>query len=219
MSFFKSNKSTTVTAETALAGRPRRLFPIPETHAVLGTRMEPPFPQGSELAQFGMGCFWGAERKFWETPGVISTQVGYSGGFTPNPYYEEVCTGQTGHAEIVRVVFDPTKITYADLLKVFWENHDPTQGMRQGNDQGSQYRSAIYTYGEAQVKAAATSRDAYQVKLAGAGYGGITTEIREAPVFWYAEDYHQQYLHKNPNGYCGIGGTGVACPIGVAVPR
>ena len=166
-----------------------------------------------------MGCFWGAERIFWETPGVVSTQVGYSGGFTPNPYYEEVCTGQTGHTEIVRVVFDPKKISYGDLLKVFWESHDPTQGMRQGNDQGTQYRSALYTYSDAQMKAAAASRDAYEVKLAGAGFGAITTEIREAPVFWYAEEYHQQYLHKNPDGYCGIGGTGVSCPVGAFVSR
>jgi len=219
MSLFKSDKSEMVTADNALKGRPRRLFPIPEAHAVLGTRMEPPFPEGTEFAQFGMGCFWGAERKFWETPGVVSTQVGYSGGITPNPYYEEVCTGQTGHTEIVRVVFDPKRISYGDLLKVFWENHDPTQGMRQGNDRGTQYRSAIYTYSDAQMKAAAASRDAYQLKLAGAGFGGITTEIREAPVFWYAEEYHQQYLHKNPDGYCGIGGTGVSCPVGAFVSR
>ena len=181
--------------------------------------MEPPFPEGTESAMFGMGCFWGAERKFWEAAGVVSTQVGYAGGFTPNPYYEEVCTGKTGHTEIVRVVFDPAKLSYEQLLKLFWENHDPTQGMRQGNDMGTQYRSAIYTYGDEQARAAEASRDAYQVKLAGAGYGAITTEIRPEPPFWYAEDYHQQYLHKNPNGYCGIGGTGVACPVGVAVSR
>jgi len=212
-------KTLTVTKETALPGRPRRLFPVPAKHAVLGSPMEPPFPEGTELAQFGMGCFWGAERKFWEAPGVVSTQVGYAGGFTPNPYYEEVCTGKTGHAEMVRVVFDPAKISYEQLLKLFWENHDPTQGMRQGNDMGTQYRSAIYTYGDAQAAAAQASRDAYQVKLAGAGYGAITTEIRPEPEFWYAEDYHQQYLHKNPSGYCGIGGTGVSCPVGVAVSR
>jgi len=212
-------KTLMVTKETALAGRPRRLFPVPAKHAVLGTPMEPPFPGGTELAMFGMGCFWGAERKFWEAPGVVSTQVGYAGGFTPNPYYEEVCTGKTGHAEIVRVVFDPAEISYEQLLKLFWENHDPTQGMRQGNDAGTQYRSAIYTYGDAHARAAEATRDAYQTKLAGAGYGEITTEIRPEPEFWYAEDYHQQYLHKNPNGYCGIGGTGVSCPVGVAVSR
>jgi len=212
-------KTLMVTNETALPGRPRRLFPVSAKHAVLGSPMEPPFPEGTELAQFGMGCFWGAERKFWETPGVVSTQVGYAGGYTPNPYYEEVCTGKTGHAEIVRVVFDPAKVSYEQLLKLFWENHDPTQGMRQGNDTGTQYRSAIYTYGDAQAAAAQASRDAYQVKLAGAGYGAITTELRPDPGFWYAEDYHQQYLHKNPNGYCGIGGTGVSCPVGVAVSR
>jgi peptide-methionine (S)-S-oxide reductase len=214
-----NDKMLMVTADTALAGRPRRLFPIPSQHAVLGSPMEPPFAPGSELAMFGMGCFWGAERKFWEAPGVLSTQVGYAGGFTPNPYYEEVCTGKTGHTEIVRVVFDPARISYEQLLKIFWENHDPTQGMRQGNDRGTQYRSAIYTYDDGQAAAAAASRDAYQVKLAGAGFGTITTDLREAPEFWYAEDYHQQYLHKNPSGYCGIGGTGVSCPVGVGVSR
>jgi len=209
------DKSRMVTAADALPGRPRRLFPVPAKHEVLGTPMEPPFPAGVELAQFGLGCFWGAERKFWQAPGVVSTQVGYSGGFTPNPYYEEVCTGQTGHTEIVRVAYDPAKISYEQLLKLFWESHDPTQGMRQGNDRGTQYRSAIYTYGEAQARSAAASRAAYQERLRAGGFGEITTEIREAPEFWYAEDYHQQYLHKNPNGYCGIGGTGVSCPIGL----
>ena len=202
-----------------LVGRPRRLFPIPAIHAVLGSPMEPPFPDGTELAQFGMGCFWGAERMFWEAPGVVSTQVGYAGGVTPNPYYEEVCTGKTGHAEIVRVVFDPKATSYEQLLKLFWENHDPTQGMRQGGDTGTQYRSALYTYSDEQARAAEASRDAFQVKLAGAGFGPITTELRPAPEFWYAEDYHQQYLHKNPAGYCGIAGTGVSCPVGAAVSR
>ena len=216
MLFSKSDKTRVITAAEALPGRARRLFPVPSKHAILGTPMEAPFPPGSEIAIFGLGCFWGAERIFWQAPGVISTQVGYAGGFTPNPYYEEVCTGKTGHAEVVRVVFDPSKISYEQLLKIFWENHDPTQGMRQGNDTGTQYRSAIYTFGGAQGEAATASRDAFQQKLGDAGYGDITTEIREAPEFWFAEDYHQQYLHKNPNGYCGLEGTGVSCPIGVA---
>ncbi|HJQ97791.1 MAG TPA: peptide-methionine (S)-S-oxide reductase MsrA [Candidatus Polarisedimenticolaceae bacterium] len=203
------------TKEQALAGRARRLFPVPKVHDVLGTPLEPPFPAGTETAIFGMGCFWGAERKFWEAPGVVSTQVGYAGGFTPNPYYEEVCTGRTGHAEVVRVVYDPKKVSYEQLLKIFWESHDPTQGMRQGNDVGTQYRSAIYFGSEQQARAARASRDAYQERLTAARHGTITTEIAPAPEFWYAEDYHQQYLHKNPNGYCGIGGTGVSCPIGV----
>ncbi|HZN56324.1 MAG TPA: peptide-methionine (S)-S-oxide reductase MsrA [Candidatus Polarisedimenticolaceae bacterium] len=213
----KPDKTRMVSAADALPGRARRPFPVPPTHAVLGTPMEPPFPEGTELAQFGMGCFWGAEKKFWQASGVVSTQVGYAGGSTPNPYYEEVCTGRTGHAEVVRVVYDPKRIGYEQLLKIFWESHDPTQGMRQGNDTGTQYRSAIYTYSEDQAKAAAASRDTFGAKLAAAGYGPITTEVREAPEFWYAEDYHQQYLHKNPNGYCGLGGTGVSCPIGVPV--
>jgi len=182
---------------------------------VLGTPLKPPFPDGLEQAQFGLGCFWGAERKFWQAPGVVSTQVGYAGGFTPNPYYEEVCTGRTGHAEVVRVVYDPKKISYEELLKIFWESHDPTQGMRQGNDAGTQYRSAIYFGSEEQARAARAARDAYQERLTAAKHGTITTEIAEAPEFWYAEDYHQQYLSKNPNGYCGLGGTGVSCPIGV----
>jgi len=219
MNFFNSDKTLMVTKDSALAGRPRRIFKIPAKHEVLGTPMEPPFPAGTELAQFGMGCFWGAERKFWEAPGVVSTQVGYAGGFTPNPYYEEVCTGKTGHAEIVRVVYDPAKISYDQLLKIFWESHDPTQGMRQGGDRGTQYRSAIYIYTDAQARAAETSRAAFQTKLGAAGFGAITTEIGPAPEFWYAEDYHQQYLHKNPNGYCGLGGTGVSCPVGAAVSR
>jgi peptide-methionine (S)-S-oxide reductase len=219
MAFSKSEKMLMVTKETALAGRPRRLFPVPPTHEVLGSPMEPPFPAGTELALFALGCFWGAERKFWQAPGVVSTQVGYAGGFTPNPYYEEVCTGKTGHTEIVRVVYDPTKTTYEQLLRIFWESHDPTQGMRQGNDKGTQYRSAIYTYSDDQARAATLSHDAYQVQLAGAGFGAITTEIGPAPEFWYAEDYHQQYLHKNPSGYCGLGGTGVSCPVGAIVSR
>src|SRR5262245_38938762 len=189
---------------------------VPGSHFVNGARLEPPFPEGTELALFGLGCFWGAERKFWQTPGVVSTSVGYAGGATPNPSYREVCSGATGHAEVVRVVFDPKKVGYAELLRVFWEAHDPTQGMRQGNDVGTQYRSAIYTYGEEQAKAAAGSREEYQRALDAAGHGHITTEIREAPDFYYAEEYHQQYLAKNPGGYCGIGGTGVACPVGVA---
>jgi peptide-methionine (S)-S-oxide reductase len=201
--------------EEALPGRQERMR-VPRTHFVNGGPLEPPFPEGAELALFGLGCFWGAERKFWKAPGVVSTSVGYAGGFTPNPTYEEVCSGRTGHAEVVRVVFDPGKVSYEDLLRVFWESHDPTQGMRQGNDVGTQYRSAIYTYGEEQRKKAEASRAAYQKALDAAGHGAITTEIREAPDLYYAEDYHQQYLAKNPNGYCGLGGTGVACPIGLA---
>ncbi len=219
MALFGSDKTVMVKAADALPGRPKRLFRIPERHEVLGSRMEPPFPQGSELALFGLGCFWGAERKFWQAPGVISTQVGYAGGYTPNPYYEEVCTGRTGHAEVVRVVFDPTRTSCDAMLKVFWESHDPTQGMRQGNDVGTQYRSAIYTYTDAQQRAAESSRDVFQKELAGSGFGRIATEIRPAAEFWYAEDYHQQYLHKNPAGYCGLGGTGVSCPVGVIGSR
>jgi peptide-methionine (S)-S-oxide reductase len=182
---------------------------------VNGNRIVPPFPQALETAVFGMGCFWGAERKFWQTPGVYSTAVGYAGGLTPNPTYREVCSGMTGHPEAVLVVFDPKTTTYEALLKVFWENHDPTQGMRQGNDVGTQYRSAIYTFTPDQQRAAEASRAAYQERLDAARYGPITTEILDAPTFYYAEDYHQQYLEKNPDGYCGIGGTGVSCPIGV----
>jgi len=219
MNFSKSEKTLMVTKETALAGRPRRLFKIPAKHEVLGMPMEPPFPAGTELALFALGCFWGAEKVFWKAPGVVSTQVGYAGGFTPNPCYEEVCTGKTGHTEIVRVVYDPAKIAYEQLLKIFWESHDPTQGMRQGNDHGTQYRSAIYTYSEAQARAAEASRAAFQVKLGAAGFGAITTEVGPAPEFWYAEDYHQQYLHKNPSGYCGLGGTGVSCPVGAIISR
>jgi peptide-methionine (S)-S-oxide reductase len=191
-------------------------MPVATRHEVLGTPLEPPFPEGAELALFGMGCFWGAERVFWQAPGVISTSVGYAGGYTPNPSYEEVCSGRTGHNEVVRVVFDPSATSYDALLKLFWENHDPTQGMRQGNDVGTQYRSGIYAYSDAQRAAAEASRDAYERRLAEAGYGTITTEIVDAPEFFYAEDYHQQYLAKVPNGYCGLGGTGVSCPVGVA---
>ena len=198
----------------ALPGR-REKMPVPDAHFVSGARLEPPFPAGMERAVFGLGCFWGAERKFWEVPGVYSTSVGYAGGYTPNPTYEEVCSGATGHTEAVMVVFDPAKVSYEALLRVFWESHDPTQGMRQGNDVGTQYRSAIYCYGDAQQRAAEASREVYQAQLDRAGYGPITTEIREAPEYYYAEDYHQQYLAKNPWGYCGIGGTGVTCPAGL----
>jgi peptide-methionine (S)-S-oxide reductase len=198
----------------ALPGRTERM-PVAATHLVTGGRMEPPF-DGLQTAVFGLGCFWGAERKFWQVKGVVSTQVGYAAGFTPNPTYREVCSGMTGHSEVVRVVFDPKIVSYETLLKVFWENHDPTQGMRQGNDAGTQYRSGIYPNDDEQRRQAEASRDAFQKQLTAAGYGPITTEIVNAPEFYYAEDYHQQYLEKNPNGYCGIGGTGVSCPIGVA---
>jgi peptide-methionine (S)-S-oxide reductase len=200
-----------------LPGRARAM-PVPERHAVSGAALRPPYPDGSEIAEFGMGCFWGAERLFWRTPGVISTSVGYAGGSTPNPTYEEVCTGRTGHIEIVRVVFDPKRISYGELLKLFWEEHDPTQGMRQGGDHGTQYRSAILAHGEAQQREAEASRDAFQVRLTAAGLGTITTEIRPAPDFYFAEEYHQQYLEKNPNGYCGLAGTGVSCPVGLLKP-
>jgi peptide-methionine (S)-S-oxide reductase len=199
--------------EEALPGRQERMV-VPATHFVNGNRLEPPFPAGTELALFAMGCFWGAERIFWQRRGVYSTAVGYAGGFTPNPTYKEVCSGMSGHAEVVRVVFDPGVLSYGSLLRAFWESHDPTQGMRQGNDAGTQYRSAIYWYGEAQRTAAEASRDLYQQALSRAGRGPITTEIREAPEFYYAEEYHQQYLAKNPSGYCGLGGTGVRCPSG-----
>jgi peptide-methionine (S)-S-oxide reductase len=199
--------------EAAPKGRDLRM-PVAGPHHVLGTPLEPPFPDGLELALFGMGCFWGAERKFWETDGVYTTAVGYAGGFTPNPTYEELCTGLTGHNEVVRVVFDPARTGFTALLRTFWENHDPTQGMRQGNDVGTQYRSGVYTYSASQRAQALGSRDAYQKRLAVAGYGPITTEILEAPEFYYAEDHHQQYLAKTPGGYCGAGGTGVECPIG-----
>jgi peptide-methionine (S)-S-oxide reductase len=203
------------TPAEALPGRSQPIR-VAAQHAVNAAPMAPPFPAGSEQAMFGMGCFWGAERLFWRLPGVISTQVGYAGGYTPNPTYEEVCSGMTGHTEVVRVVFDPRAVSYGELLRIFWENHDPTQGMRQGNDTGTQYRSAIYTYGAQQREAADRSKDEYQPALARAGHGAITTQIAPAPEFYYAEDYHQQYLHKNPAGYCGIGGTGVSCPTGLA---
>jgi peptide-methionine (S)-S-oxide reductase len=210
--FFKSSK---VPAKAdALPGRGERM-PVPGSHFVNGHRLEPPFPDGLSRALFAMGCFWGAERKFWELSGVYSTAVGYAAGHTPNPTYREVCSGMTGHAEVVLVVFDPRQVKYEDLLKVFWENHDPTQGMRQGNDVGTQYRSGIYYFDDAQRRAAETSRETYQQRLTAAGHGAITTEIVAAPAFYYAEDYHQQYLAKNPGGYCGLGGTGVSCPVGV----
>ncbi len=198
---------------------PGRAAPIPTaaSHFVNGHPLKPPFPAGLEEAAFGLGCFWGAERKFWQTEGVWTTAAGYAGGVTPNPTYEEVCTGRTGHAEVVRVIFDPKLISYEQLLKIFFENHDPTQGMRQGNDIGTQYRSAIYVTSPAQRAAAEAAVGAYGEKLRAAGYGAVTTEVRDAPAFFYAEDYHQQYLAKNPSGYCGLGGTGVSCPIGLGV--
>ena len=204
------------TADQALPGRPQPI-PTETAHFVNGASLKGPYPAGAQMAQFGLGCFWGAERLFWKLPGVIVTAVGYSGGATPNPTYEEVCSGRTGHAETVLVVFDPEKISYGDLLKVFWENHDPTQGMRQGNDVGTQYRSAIYTYSEEQARAAEASKAAYEKALTARGLGAVTTEIAPAPAFYFAEGYHQQYLAKNPAGYCGLGGTGVVCPIGVGV--
>lgn len=209
-----TKKTQIPTAEQALPGRATAMA-VPTAHFVNRNRITPPFPEGLEVALFGLGCFWGAERKFWQAPGVYSTSVGYAGGRTPNPTYEEVCSGMTGHNEVVRVVFDPAKTSYEALLKVFWESHDPTQGMRQGNDVGTQYRSGIYATSPEQKRAAEASRAAYQAMLTKAGYGAITTEIVDAPPFYYAEDYHQQYLAKNPNGYCGLGGTGVSCPIGL----
>jgi peptide-methionine (S)-S-oxide reductase len=202
------------TADQALPGRAQPISTA-ATHFVNGNPLKPPFPAGLEEAVFGLGCFWGAERKFWETDGVWSTAAGYAGGATPNPTYEEVCSGRTGHAEVVRVIFDPNRVSFANLLQLFFENHDPTQGMRQGNDLGTQYRSAIYATSPAQRAQAETALAAYGERLRAAGYGAVTTEIRDAPDFYYAEDYHQQYLAKNPGGYCGIGGTGVACPIGL----
>ena len=215
MSFLQRHKTSPPTAEEALPGRDTPIA-VPERHFVLGTPLEPPFPDDTERAVFGMGCFWGAERIFWQAPGVYTTAAGYAAGFTPNPTYEEVCSGRTGHNEVVLVVFRPAELPYEEVLRLFWEGHDPTQGMRQGNDVGTQYRSGIYTDSEAQAEAARASRDAYAERLKGAGYGEITTEIKPAGPFYYAEDYHQQYLAKNPNGYCGIGGTGVSCPVGVA---
>ncbi len=202
--------------EEALPGREEPMS-VPAKHDVNGNPLKPPYPDGMEMAMFGMGCFWGAERRFWQQEGVFVTAVGYAGGITPNPTYQEVCTGMTGHNEVVRVVFDPKVISYQQLLKVFWESHNPTQGMRQGNDTGTQYRSGIYTYSDSQKKLAEASRDAYQKALSEAGHGEITTEIVDAPEFYYAEGYHQQYLAKNPNGYCGLGGTNVACPTPVAL--
>ena len=207
-----SKKTRMPDAARALPGRQERM-PVPEAHFVNGHPLEPPHPEGMETAVFGMGCFWGAERCFWEIDGVYTTAVGYGGGLTPNPTYEEVCTGRTGHNEVVQVVFDPKVVTYNELLKVFWEAHDPTQGMRQGNDVGTQYRSGIYTYGGEQKQAAEASRERYQEEMSRAGYGAITTEVLDAGDFYFAEDYHQQYLAKNPWGYCGLGGTGVSCPV------
>ena len=215
MSFLFRHKTEMPDASDALPGRDTRPFDVPDTHFVLGTPLEPPFPEGVETAIFGMGCFWGAEKGFWQAPGVFTTAVGYAGGFTPNPTYEEVCSGRTGHNEVVLVAHRPEEISYDELLRIFWEGHDPTQGMRQGNDIGTQYRSGIYVTSEAQRDAAARSRDAYAERLRAAGYGEVTTEITDAPDFYYAEDYHQQYLAKVPNGYCGLGGTGVSCPIGL----
>ena len=211
-SFMQKLKSL-LPAERTLPGRAEEM-PVPERHFVNGHPLKPPFPEGMQQALFGMGCFWGAERMFWETPGVYTTAVGYAGGETPNPSYEEVCSGCTNHTEAVRVVFDPAEVSYEALLKVFWEGHDPTQGMRQGNDAGTQYRSAIYAYGEEQLQAALASKQAFENELRKRGFGKVTTEIRAAPAFYYAEDYHQQYLGKNPNGYCGLGGTGVAWDAG-----
>lgn len=215
MLFGFGKKLTLPTPEQALPGRQTRM-PVPSSHFVNGHALQPPFPAGMETALFGMGCFWGAERRFWQQPGVYSTAVGYAAGITPNPTYQEVCTGMTGHNEVVLVVFDPQVISYETLLQVFWESHDPTQGMRQGNDTGTQYRSGIYVYSEAQRQLAEASRNAYQSALNTAGYSQITTEILDAPEFYYAEEYHQQYLAKNPNGYCGLGGTKVCYPASAA---
>jgi peptide-methionine (S)-S-oxide reductase len=212
----RRDKLVVPTAEQSLPGRAIKR-PVPERHYVNGHSLAGPYPEGLELAQFGLGCFWGAERIFWQAPGVWTTAVGYSGGHTPNPTYEEVCSGQTGHTEAVLVVYDPKVTSYEALLKLFWEGHNPTQGMRQGNDVGTQYRSAIYTYTPEQRRAAEVSRDNFQEQLSAAGYGAITTEIADAPPFYFAEDYHQQYLAKNPFGYCGLGGTGVSCPVGTTV--
>jgi peptide-methionine (S)-S-oxide reductase len=213
---FLRPRTRPTSAADALPGRSQPL-PVPARHYVNGAPLKPPFPDGSQVAVFALGCFWGAEQTFWETPGVISTAAGYAGGFTPNPTYDETCSGRTGHAEAVQVVFDPTRISYDELLRIFWEHHDPTQGDRQGADVGSQYRSAIYTHGDQQLAAAEASRNAYQRELANAGFGEITTEIRPATEFYYAEDYHQQYLAKNPNGYCPDHSTGVSCPVGLGV--
>jgi peptide-methionine (S)-S-oxide reductase len=213
---FFGNKTEMITPESALPGHDVEALPGPVNHAVLGTPIKPPFPEGIEVAVFGMGCFWGSERIFWQAPGVYTTAVGYAGGYTRNPTYEEVCSAKTGHTEAVLVAFDPDKTSYEEMLRLFWEGHDPTQGMRQGNDVGTQYRSAIYYTSEAQREAAEESAAAFGQRLHEAGFGDITTEIAPAGDFFYAEDYHQQYLHKVPNGYCGIGGTGVSCPVGLA---
>ena len=213
--FFQSKKLVVPSGMDALPGRAERM-PVPERHFVLGTPLVPPFPENLATAMFAMGCFWGAERKFWEEPGVYTTAVGYAAGFTANPTYAEVCSGATGHTEAVLVVFDPALTSYERMLQVFWENHNPTQGMRQGNDMGTQYRSGLYWYTDAQQAAALASRDQYALRLKEAGHGDVTTELRAAPEFFYAEDYHQQYLAKNPDGYCGIGGTGVSCPVGLS---
>ncbi len=221
LNFFRKTARMPATNEL-LPGRSQAMPGVSATHAVLGTPMKPPFVGESEgvsaeIAMFGMGCFWGVERLFWKLPGVISTHVGYAGGSTPNPTYKEVCSGRTGHNEVVRVVYNPARLSFAELMQVFWEGHNPTQGMRQGNDVGTQYRSGVYVYDDAQRALAESTRDAYQDRLRAQGYGQITTEIVDAPEWYYAEDYHQQYLHKNPQGYCGIGGTGVSCPIGLDV--
>ena len=215
MTMLNPEKTQMPSAEEALPGRSEPAFDVPKRHAVLGTPLRPPFPEGIEVAYFALGCFWGAERVFWQAPGVYTTAVGYAGGYTPNPSYEEVCSARTGNAEVVLVVFDPEQTSYDAMLRLFWENHDPTQGMRQGNDVGTQYRSTIYTTSEAQREAAESSRRVFQRELSGAGYGEVTTEIAPLDRFFYAEDYHQQYLAKVPNGYCGLGGTGVSCPIGL----
>ena len=217
MSFLK-RKTAVPSPEEALPGHPEPM-PVTDGHLVTGNPLTPPFPEGLRTAIFGMGCFWGAERLFWQTPGVYSTAVGYAGGITPDPTYRAVCSGRTGHAEVVLVVFDPKVVSYEQLLKTFWEEHDPTQGMRQGNDAGAQYRSAIYATTDEHLRAAESSRDAYGSALREAGYEDVTTEIRTAPEFYYAEDYHQQYLAKNPNGYCGLEGTGVSCPVGLGIPQ
>jgi peptide-methionine (S)-S-oxide reductase len=214
--FGLSRKSVMPTAESALPGREQPM-PVPAVHFVTGNPLKGPFPASLQQAVFGMGCFWGVERKFWQLDGVFTTAAGYAGGYTPNPTYQEVCSGQTGHNEVVLVVYDPSRISFSQLLKVFWEGHDPTQGMRQGNDRGTQYRSGIYVFDEEQRDLAEASREAFQQALDKARFGAITTEILPAPAFYYAEEYHQQYLAKNPGGYCGLGGTGVSCPVGLAV--
>jgi peptide-methionine (S)-S-oxide reductase len=216
MSFLFRHKTEMPEPADALPGRDTRPFGVPESHYVLGTPLEPPFPDDTEQVIVGMGCFWGAEKAFWTAPGIFTTAVGYAGGYTPNPIYEEVCSGRTGHNEVVLVVFRPAEISFDEVMRIFWEGHDPTQGMRQGNDVGTQYRSGVYVTSEAQREAAEASQAVYAERLGAAGYGEITTEILDAPEFFYAEDYHQQYLAKVPNGYCGLGGTGVSCPVGVA---